>query len=111
MIEPLGIQDFGAFVATGLLPNATPGHDLLYTASSAVRGGARAGGSAALGIGAGGPVHVALGTIGVSALPAAAAAAPASGAARWLPRLATALPRMVGAAFVVLGVRLALVTR
>lgn len=97
MIEALGIQHFGAFVLAGLLLNVTPGPDLLYTAASAARGGARAGWSAALGIGAGGLVHVALGAIGVSALlaasPAAFVALKLAGAA-WLVWLGIGLLRM-----------------
>ncbi|MFM1991114.1 MAG: hypothetical protein RJA99_4071 [Pseudomonadota bacterium] len=74
-MDGLGIQHFGAFVAAGLLLNLTPGPDLVYTATQAASGGRRAGWIAALGIGAGGLVHVALGAVGVTALIAASAAA------------------------------------
>ena len=67
----LGVQHLGAFVAAGLLLNATPGPDLLYTADAAARGGRTAGWVAALGISAGCLVHVALGALGVTALLAA----------------------------------------
>ncbi|RPH44281.1 MAG: LysE family translocator, partial [Burkholderiales bacterium] len=57
------------------LLNLTPGPDLVYTSTQAGLHGARAGWVAALGIGAGGLVHVALGALGVSALLAASASA------------------------------------
>jgi threonine/homoserine/homoserine lactone efflux protein len=74
-MEPLGILHLGAFVAAGLLLNLTPGPDLVYTSTQAGLHGARAGWIAALGIGAGGLVHVTLGALGVSALIATSAAA------------------------------------
>jgi threonine/homoserine/homoserine lactone efflux protein len=63
------------FVAAGLLLNLTPGPDVLYTVSSALRGGARAGMVAALGITAGCFVHIFAAAVGVSALMAASATA------------------------------------
>jgi threonine/homoserine/homoserine lactone efflux protein len=74
-METLGIQHLGAFVAAGLLLNLTPGPDLVYTTAQAGAHGRRAGWIAALGIGAGGLVHVALGALGVTALLAASATA------------------------------------
>jgi threonine/homoserine/homoserine lactone efflux protein len=74
-MESLGILHLGAFVAAGLLLNLTPGPDLVYTSTQAGLHGARAGWIAALGIGAGGLVHVTLGALGVSALIATSAAA------------------------------------
>jgi threonine/homoserine/homoserine lactone efflux protein len=59
------------FCAAGLLLNLTPGPDVLYIVSSALRGGARAGVVAALGITAGCFVHIVAATVGVSALLAA----------------------------------------
>jgi threonine/homoserine/homoserine lactone efflux protein len=74
-MDALGIVHVGAFLAAGLLLNLTPGPDLLYASTQAGSHGARAGWIAALGIGAGGLVHVALGALGVSALLAASAGA------------------------------------
>lgn len=74
-MESLGILHLGAFVLAGLLLNLTPGPDLVYTSTQAGLQGTRAGWVAALGIGAGGLVHVTLGALGVSALLATSAAA------------------------------------
>ena len=63
------------FVAAGLLLNLTPGPDVLYIVSHALRGGARAGVVAALGITAGCFVHIVAAAIGVSALMAASSTA------------------------------------
>ena len=86
-MDALGIAHVGAFVVAGLLLNLTPGPDLLYASTRAGAHGARAGWIAALGIGAGGLVHVALGALGVTALiaasPGAFAALKLAGAA-WL---------------------------
>ena len=59
------------FVAAGLLLNLTPGPDVLYIVSNALRHGARAGIAAALGITAGCFVHIVAAAVGVSALLAA----------------------------------------
>ncbi len=56
------------FTAAGLLLNLTPGPDVMLIVANAVRGGARAGVAAALGITAGCGVHVAAAALGVSAL-------------------------------------------
>ena len=56
------------FMAAGWLLNLTPGPDVLYIVSSALRGGVRAGIVAALGITAGCCVHIAAAALGVSAL-------------------------------------------
>ena len=56
------------FIAAGLLLNLTPGPDVMFIVANAVRGGARAGVAAALGIGAGCLVHVLAAALGVSAL-------------------------------------------
>jgi threonine/homoserine/homoserine lactone efflux protein len=58
-----------------LLLNLTPGPDVLYIVSNALRSGARAGVVAALGISAGCFVHIFAAAVGVSALLAASAAA------------------------------------
>ena len=63
------------FVAAGLLLNLTPGPDVLYIVSNALRQGARAGVVAALGINAGCFVHIVAAAVGVSALLAASATA------------------------------------
>jgi threonine/homoserine/homoserine lactone efflux protein len=63
------------FVVAGLLLNLTPGPDVLYIVSQALKSGARAGVAAALGIGAGCFVHIFAAAVGVSALLAASAAA------------------------------------
>ena len=71
MIDALGIHDLALFVGAGLLLNITPGADMLYVAGHAAGGGRRAGLLAALGIGAGCLVHVALAALGLSAVLAA----------------------------------------
>jgi threonine/homoserine/homoserine lactone efflux protein len=63
------------FIAAGLLLNLTPGPDVLYVVSNALRGGARVGMVAALGITAGCFVHIFAAAVGVSALMAASTTA------------------------------------
>ena len=63
------------FIAAGLLLNLTPGPDVLYIVSHALRSGARAGMVAALGITAGCFVHIFAAAVGVSALMAASVTA------------------------------------
>lgn len=63
------------FVAAGLLLNLTPGPDVLYIVCNALRGGARVGMVAALGIAAGCFVHIFAAAVGISALMAASATA------------------------------------
>ena len=63
------------FIAAGLLLNLTPGPDVLYIVTHALRSGARAGMVAALGITAGCFVHIFAAAVGVSALMAASATA------------------------------------
>jgi RhtB (resistance to homoserine/threonine) family protein len=63
------------FVAAGWLLNLTPGPDVLYIVSNALRHGARAGVIAGLGITAGCFVHIAAAALGLSALMAASATA------------------------------------
>jgi RhtB (resistance to homoserine/threonine) family protein len=63
------------FIGAGLLLNLTPGPDVLYIVSNALRSGARAGVLAGLGITAGCFVHIFAAAIGVSALLAASATA------------------------------------
>ena len=63
------------FVVAGLLLNLTPGPDVLYIVTHALKSGARAGIVAALGITAGCFVHIFAAAVGVSALLAASATA------------------------------------
>ena len=63
------------FIAAGLLLNLTPGPDVLYIVTNALRSGARAGIWAALGITAGCFVHIFAAALGVSALMAASTTA------------------------------------
>jgi threonine/homoserine/homoserine lactone efflux protein len=63
------------FIAAGLLLNLSPGPDVLYIVSNALRSGARAGVVAGLGITAGCFVHVFAAALGVSALLATSAMA------------------------------------
>lgn len=63
------------FIGAGLLLNLTPGPDVLYIVSNALRWGAKAGVVAGLGITAGCFVHVFAAALGVSALMAASATA------------------------------------
>ena len=69
------LQHLLLFIAAGLLLNLTPGPDVLYIASSALRSGARAGVVAGLGITAGCFVHVFAAALGLGALLAASATA------------------------------------
>ena len=71
----MGIDNLYLFIAAGLMLNLTPGPDVLYIVANGLRGGARAGLAAALGITAGCFVHIAAAVIGVSALIAASATA------------------------------------
>lgn len=68
-----GIDHLGLFIAAGLLLNLTPGPDVLYIVRSGMRGGHRAGITAALGIGAGCCVHIVAAAVGLGALIAASA--------------------------------------
>ncbi|MFC5496326.1 LysE family translocator [Caenimonas terrae] len=63
------------FIAAGLLLNLTPGPDVLYIVTHALKSGARAGVVAAFGITAGCFVHIFAAAVGVSALLAASATA------------------------------------
>ena len=71
----MGIDPLALFVVAGLVLNLTPGPDVLYIVTNALRSGARAGIVAALGITAGCFVHIFAAAIGVSALMAASATA------------------------------------
>ena len=96
MLAELGIEHLGLFVLSGWLLNLTPGPDVLYIVSSALRSGARAGIVAALGITAGCFVHIVAAGLGVSALMATSA-------------MAFSVLKWVGAAYLLyVGVRLLL---
>ena len=63
------------FALAGILLNLTPGPDVLFIVSHALRGGVRAGVVAALGITGGCFVHIVAATVGVSAVIAASSTA------------------------------------
>jgi len=69
------LQHLALFIAAGWLLNLTPGPDVLYIVTNALRSGARAGVVAGLGITAGCFVHVFAAAAGVSALLATSATA------------------------------------
>jgi threonine/homoserine/homoserine lactone efflux protein len=71
----MALEQLLLFVAAGVLLNLTPGPDVLYIVSQALRSGARAGMVAALGITAGCFVHIIAAAVGVSALMAASSTA------------------------------------
>lgn len=71
----MGVDSLLVFIVAGLLLNLTPGPDVLYIVSHALRHGARAGVAAAVGITAGCFVHIVAAALGVSALLAASSAA------------------------------------
>lgn len=69
------LQHLALFIAAGWLLNLTPGPDVLYIVTNALRSGARAGVVAGLGITAGCFVHIFAAALGVSALLATSAMA------------------------------------
>lgn len=71
----LAVHDLPLFLMASLLVNLTPGPDMLFVAGSSAVHGRRAGVLAALGVGAGCLLHVALAAVGLSALLAASATA------------------------------------
>jgi threonine/homoserine/homoserine lactone efflux protein len=70
-----GVEHLGLFIVAGIVLNLTPGPDVLYIVTHALRQGARAGAVAAVGITAGCFVHIAAAALGVSALLAASSTA------------------------------------
>jgi len=74
-VAAIGVEHLGLFVMAGILLNLTPGVDVLYILTQAVRCGGRAGVAAALGIVAGCFVHVGAAALGLSALIAASSTA------------------------------------
>jgi threonine/homoserine/homoserine lactone efflux protein len=71
----LGIQHLPLFLLAGWALNLTPGPDVFYQITHALKGGVRAGIAAMLGILAGCLVHVSAAALGVSALVAASSTA------------------------------------
>lgn len=84
----LGTINLGIFIASGLLLNITPGADILYIVSRSAGQGTKAGVIAALGIGAGGLVHILFATFGLSVVLATSA-------------LAFTMVKLAGAAYLV----------
>lgn len=70
-----GVHDLALFMSAGLLLNVTPGADMVFVAGTAGARGRRAGVLAALGVGLGCAVHIALAALGLSALLATSAVA------------------------------------
>jgi threonine/homoserine/homoserine lactone efflux protein len=92
----LGIHDYWAFLATGILLNLVPGQDSMFILGRSLTGGLRSGAAAALGISIGSLIHTLAAALGLSAILATSSAAFA--AVKW-----------AGAAYLVfLGVRLLL---
>lgn len=73
MGESLGIHDLALFTLAVFLLNATPGVDMLYTASRTLTGGWRAGVAASLGVCAGCVVHTLAAAFGLATLMAVSA--------------------------------------
>jgi threonine/homoserine/homoserine lactone efflux protein len=74
-MNELGIQNLWLFILAGWALNLTPGPDVFYMVTHALKSGWRAGVVAAAGITAGCFVHVAAATVGLSALITASATA------------------------------------
>ena len=88
MLPDLPVHHLVLFAAAALAVNLTPGPDMLFVLGTGATRGRRAGVMAALGVGAGCLVHVALAALGLSALLAASA-------------LAFSVVKWVGAAYLV----------
>jgi threonine/homoserine/homoserine lactone efflux protein len=74
-MQDLGIHNLWLFILAGWALNITPGPDVFFQITQALKGGLRAGIAAMLGIFAGCLVHVAAASLGVSALIAASSTA------------------------------------
>jgi threonine/homoserine/homoserine lactone efflux protein len=81
MLAGLPVHHLPLFVAAALAVNLTPGPDMLFVVGSGATRGRRAGVLAALGVGAGCLLHIALAAVGLSALLAASALA--FGVVKW----------------------------
>jgi RhtB (resistance to homoserine/threonine) family protein len=88
MLGDLPVHHLALFAAAALAVNLTPGPDMLFVVGTGATRGRRAGVMAALGVGAGCLLHVALAAVGLSALLAASA-------------LAFSVVKWVGAAYLV----------
>ena len=75
MLAEFGIHDLALFASAALLVNLTPGPDMLFVVGSSAARGRRDGVYAALGVGLGCMLHIALAALGLSALLAASATA------------------------------------
>src|SRR5438552_5388863 len=73
--ESFGIHGLPLFAAAALLVNLTPGPDMLFVIGTSAARGRRDGLCAALGVGLGCMLHIALAALGLSALLAASATA------------------------------------
>jgi threonine/homoserine/homoserine lactone efflux protein len=74
-MQELGIHNLWLFIFAGWALNITPGPDVFFQITQALKGGLRAGVAAMLGVLAGCLVHVAAASLGVSALIAASSTA------------------------------------
>jgi threonine/homoserine/homoserine lactone efflux protein len=83
-----GVHDLALFMSVALLLNLTPGPDMLFVIGTGAARGRRAGVLAALGVGLGCGVHIALAAVGLTALLATSA-------------LAFAVVKWAGAAYLV----------
>lgn len=75
LLNGIGWSNLATFISGGILLNLTPGQDVFFATASGIQGGPRVGVMAGLGVGAGALWHVALSTLGVSAIIAASAQA------------------------------------
>jgi threonine/homoserine/homoserine lactone efflux protein len=75
MLSDLPVHHLPLFAAAALAVNITPGPDMLFVVGAGATHGRRAGVLAALGVGAGCLVHIALAAVGLSAVLAASALA------------------------------------
>jgi threonine/homoserine/homoserine lactone efflux protein len=74
-VAVFGTHDLWLFIVSGLLLNISPGPDTAYIVGRSTQLGWQAGVTAALGIGAGGLVHITAAALGISAALAASATA------------------------------------
>ena len=82
MLADLPVHHLPLFAAAALAVNLTPGPDMLFVVGTGATQGRRAGVLAALGIGAGCLLHIALAAVGLSAVLAASALA--FGVVKWV---------------------------
>lgn len=65
---PIELQDLLIFLSASLMLNLTPGNDMMFVIGQSMRGGARAGFAASLGIATGSLFHLALVAAGVAVI-------------------------------------------